>query len=82
MRGKGIGKALLVECAKIAVKKNCARFQWQVLDWNTPAIDFYTSLGAQQLTEWITCRVEGDALHALSAKDIYQGSAQHDRTTE
>jgi GNAT superfamily N-acetyltransferase len=82
MRGKGIGKALLVECAKIAVKKNCARFQWQVLDWNTPAIDFYTSLGAQQLTEWITCRVEGDALHALSAKDTYHDSAQNDRATE
>ncbi len=66
MRGKGIGKALLVECARIAKEKNCARFQWQVLDWNTPAIDFYESLGARQLKEWITCRVEGSALETLA----------------
>src|SRR5437588_5908675 len=46
-RGRGIGKALLVHLAQIAVKENCRRLEWQVLDWNTSAIDFYTSLGAQ-----------------------------------
>ena len=46
-RGRGIGKALLVELAKMAVKENCGRFQWQVLDWNQPSIDFYEALGAK-----------------------------------
>jgi len=64
-RGKGIGKALLLHLAEIAVRENCGRFQWQVLDWNTPAIDFYKSLGARVLDEWLTMRVEGDALQRL-----------------
>jgi GNAT superfamily N-acetyltransferase len=65
-RGHGIGKALLVELAKIAVENNCGRFQWQVLDWNKPAIDFYESLGAFHLKEWFTYRITGDALVNLS----------------
>ena len=65
-RGHGIGKALLVELAKIAVANNCGRFQWQVLDWNKPAIDFYESLGAFHLKEWFTYRITGDALVNLS----------------
>ena len=65
-RGKGIGKALLLHLAKIAVDENCGRFQWQVLDWNKPAIDFYESLGAKVMNEWLTMRVEGDALHKLA----------------
>ena len=64
-RGKGIGKALLVYLAQVAVRENCGRFQWQVLDWNTPAIDFYESLGAKQLKEWLTMRVEGDDIRKL-----------------
>jgi GNAT superfamily N-acetyltransferase len=64
-RGKGIGKALLLHLAQIAVRENCGRFQWQVLDWNTPAIDFYKSLGARVLDEWLTMRVEGEALERL-----------------
>jgi GNAT superfamily N-acetyltransferase len=64
-RGKGIGKALLLHLAEIAVRENCGRFQWQVLDWNTPAIDFYKSLGARVLDEWLTMRVEGEALQRL-----------------
>lgn len=66
-RGKGIGKALLLHLAKIAVEENCGRFQWQVLDWNTPAIDFYESLGAKVMKEWLTMRVEGPALRKLAA---------------
>ena len=65
-RGKGIGKALLVHLAQIAVRENCGRFQWQVLDWNTPSIDFYKSLGAVVMQEWLTMRVEGEALEKLA----------------
>jgi GNAT superfamily N-acetyltransferase len=65
-RGKGIGKALLLHLAKIAVENNCGRYQWQVLDWNTPAIEFYKSLGAEIMKEWLTMRVEGDALQRLA----------------
>jgi GNAT superfamily N-acetyltransferase len=69
LRGHGIGKALLVRLAKIAVEENCGRFQWQVLDWNQPSIDFYEALGAKKLTEWLTMRVEGDALEKLAAQN-------------
>lgn len=65
-RGKGIGKALLIKVAKIAVENQCARFQWQVLDWNQTAIDFYHSLGATFLSEWRTMRLSGEALTALA----------------
>lgn len=65
-RKKGIGKALLVHLAQIAVRENCGRFQWQVLDWNTPAIEFYESLGAKTLKEWLTMRVEGDDIGKLA----------------
>lgn len=66
-RRKGIGKMLIAHLAKIAVRENCARFEWQVLDWNTPAIEFYKSLGAQAMTEWITMRVSGEALARLAS---------------
>ena len=66
-RSKGIGKALLLHLASIAVSENCGRFQWQVLDWNTPAIDFYNSLGAKVMKEWLTMRVEGEALQKMAA---------------
>ncbi len=69
-RGKGIGKALLIKLAKIAVEQNCGRFQWQVLDWNKPAIDFYESLGAINLNEWLTYRLEGDNLLNLSKLEL------------
>lgn len=65
-RGKGIGKALLVKLAQIAVENNCGRFQWQVLDWNKSAIDFYESLGAYHLKEWYTYRITGDNLLKLA----------------
>lgn len=56
-RGRGIGKALLVHLARCAVAEECGRFQWQVLDWNLPAIGFYETLGARALKEWVTMRV-------------------------
>lgn len=65
-RGKGIGKALLQHLAKRALEHGCTRYVWQVLDWNTPSIDFYKAMGAQVMTEWLTCRVEGEALKALA----------------
>jgi len=65
-RGKGIGKALLTHVAAIAVAEGCSRLQWDVLEWNTPAIDFYQQMGAQMLMDWRTMRVTGQELQALS----------------
>jgi GNAT superfamily N-acetyltransferase len=67
-RSKGIGKALFLHLAKIALQDGCGRYQWQVLDWNTPAIKFYESLGAQVMKEWLTLRVSGGELGKLSAQ--------------
>src|SRR5579863_1058302 len=64
-RGLGIGKALLKKVAAIAVEKNCARLKWSVLDWNTPAIDFYRAMGAEMMDEWRNVRVTGEALERL-----------------
>ncbi len=65
-RGQGIGKALLVHLAGIAVARDYARFEWQVLDWNTPAIGFYKALGATPRDEWTVMRVAGAALTTLA----------------
>lgn len=65
-RGKGAGKALLSHLAQIAVEKECGRFEWSVLDWNTPSIEFYDSLGAKPQSEWIRYRLTGDALQTLA----------------
>ena len=65
-RGRGIGKALLVHLARIAVKRGCARYQWQVLDWNRPAIEIYEALGARAAREWVPFRIEGEALERLA----------------
>jgi len=65
-RGKGIGKKLMVYLAELALRENCRRFVWQVLDWNTPSIEFYESLGARVMKEWLTVRVDGDALKRLA----------------
>lgn len=61
-RGKGSGYAMLQHLAQIAVKKGCGRFEWSCLDWNTPARDFYESLGAKAQTEWIGYRMSGKTL--------------------
>ena len=65
-RGKGAGIALMKALAKEAVAKECRRFVWQVLDWNAPAIAFYERLGASVRREWLSVRLEGDALAALA----------------
>ena len=65
-RGLGIGKALLQAVAAIAVEKGCRRLQWAVLDWNTPAIDFYRAMGAEFLDTWRNVRVTGEALRKLA----------------
>ena len=61
-RGRGIGKALIRHCARVAVARGCGRFEWAVLDWNQPAIEFYQSIGATMLPDWRICRISGDAL--------------------
>lgn len=66
-RGHGYGKALLQELARIAVERGYGRFEWWVLDWNTPAIDFYRSIDAMPMDEWTVYRVTGDALGRLAA---------------
>lgn len=66
LRGRGIGKAMLTHLAKIAIERDCGRFEWSVLDWNEQAIRFYKSLGAVSMNEWTTFRVSGDALHKLA----------------
>jgi GNAT superfamily N-acetyltransferase len=69
LRGLGIGKALLERVAAIAIEKDCPRLQWEVLDWNTPAIDFYRAMGAEFLDEWRNVRVSGDALLRLAGAE-------------
>jgi GNAT superfamily N-acetyltransferase len=64
-RGSGLGKALLQALAEIAVQRGYARFEWSVLDWNTPSIEFYRSLGAVPLTGWTVFRLSGGALRAV-----------------
>ena len=62
-RGKGYGKALLKKLAQIAVERGCGRLEWSCLDWNTPSIDFYLSLGARRMDDWTGYRMAG-AQHA------------------
>jgi diamine N-acetyltransferase len=65
-RGRGIGKALLQRVAAVAVEKECGRLNWAVLDWNTPAIDFYRAMGAEFMNEWRLVRLEGEAIKRLA----------------
>jgi GNAT superfamily N-acetyltransferase len=65
-RGLGIGKALLKRVAAVAMEKGCQRMQWAVLDWNTPAIDFYRAMGAEFLDEWRNVRLNGEAIERLA----------------
>lgn len=66
LRGLGIGKLLLERVAAIAVEKGCKRLEWAVLDWNTPAIEFYKAMGGEFLDEWRNVRVSGEALKLLA----------------
>lgn len=65
-RGRGHGKALIRELARIAVERGCGRLEWCCLDWNRPSIDFYLSLGALPMDEWTTYRLSGENLHAFA----------------
>jgi GNAT superfamily N-acetyltransferase len=65
-RGKGYGSRMLKHLARLAVERGCGRFEWSVLDWNTPAINFYKSMGAEILPDWRVCRVTGAPLEALA----------------
>jgi GNAT superfamily N-acetyltransferase len=65
-RGKGFGKGLLVELAKLAVARECARVEWSVLNWNEPSINFYKALGAVPMNEWTVYRLTDDALRKLA----------------
>jgi GNAT superfamily N-acetyltransferase len=65
-RGLGIGKTLLQRVAAIAVEKGCPRMKWEVLDWNTPAIEFYTAMGADFMDTWRNVRLSGEPLRRLA----------------
>jgi GNAT superfamily N-acetyltransferase len=71
-RRKGIGRELLRHVAAIAIENGCQRLQWEVLDWNTPAIDFYRDLGAEFLDEWRNVRLSGEALKRLAGMEGQQ----------
>jgi GNAT superfamily N-acetyltransferase len=72
LRGLGIGKLLLERVAAIAVEQGCARLQWAVLDWNTPAIEFYGAMGSEFLDEWRNMRMSGEALRQLAGMERQQ----------
>lgn len=65
-RGQGAGKEMLKRIARFAVERRCGRLEWSVLDWNTPAIDFYRSIGALPQDEWVRYRLDGEALLAFA----------------
>jgi GNAT superfamily N-acetyltransferase len=65
-RGKGYGSRMLKHLATLAVERNCGRFEWSVLDWNEPAINFYKAMGAEILPDWRICRVTGASLTELA----------------
>jgi GNAT superfamily N-acetyltransferase len=69
-RGRGIGKALMARLAKRCVDEDWARFEWAVLDWNKPSIDFYRAIGAQVMDEWRICRLSGKALQAFAGDGV------------
>ncbi len=66
MRGQGIGKVMLAYLARLALERNCGRFEWWVLDWNKPALKFYSSMGAVPMDEWTVHRLAGVALEELA----------------
>jgi GNAT superfamily N-acetyltransferase len=66
MRGRGFGKSLLQFLARLTVERNCGRLEWAVLDWNEPAIQFYESLGARLMKEWVINRLSGESLSQLA----------------
>ncbi len=75
-RGKGYGRALMIQLARVAEERGCGRMEWAVLDWNQPAMDFYKSLGAVPMSEWTIQRVPEPALKALAARRLFADSAE------
>lgn len=75
-RGHGLGKALMQRVASIALEKKCQRMKWEVLDWNQPAIDFYTAAGAEFADTWRNVRLSGEALRQLAGEGAAEKSAQ------
>jgi GNAT superfamily N-acetyltransferase len=71
-RGKGYGRALLVDLAKIARDRGCGRMEWAVLDWNEPAIKFYHALGAKPMKEWTVFRLTRDGIARLAQSEIHR----------
>jgi len=69
-RGRGYGKAMMVYLARLARQRDCGRFEWAVLDWNKPSLDFYQSIGAQPMTDWTLHRMTGEALAALAEQKL------------
>lgn len=67
-RGYGYGKSLLKRLAQIALERGCGRLEWWCLDWNKPSIDFYLSLGADQMSDWTVYRLAGDTLKNLASE--------------
>ena len=74
-RGRGIGKAVLVHLARLALERGCGRFEWAVLDWNRPARDFYEALGAKADSAWINYRIGGEALERLAGRSTEDSPA-------
>lgn len=68
LRGRGVGRALLQHVARVAVERECGRVEWSVLDWNTPSIRFYESVGAKPMSEWTMYRLTGDALTDFASR--------------
>jgi GNAT superfamily N-acetyltransferase len=69
-RGRGLGKAMMVYLARLARQRDCGRFEWAVLDWNKPSLDFYQSIGARPMSDWTLQRVTGGALAALAEEKL------------
>lgn len=69
-RGRGYGKALMIYLARLARERDCGRFEWSVLDWNKPSLDFYESIGAIPLSEWIMHRLIGEPLARLASQKL------------
>lgn len=73
-RGKGYGRGLIIELARIARERGCGRLEWWCLDWNEPSIAFYRSLGAEPMDDWTVYRIAGDTLDALAAEGQASGA--------
>ena len=69
-RQRGIGKALMARLARLCVERGFARFEWSVLDWNTPSIDFYRAMGATVMDDWRICRLSGEALQRFAGGGV------------